>query len=177
VDPGSPADKAGLQRYDVIIGINGNPIEDGDDLQFKIAEIKPGTTVNLTIIREGKEKTVSVKIAEKETTQESEPVSSSGKNIGLKVQEMTSSIARKYGYQTEEGLIITEVERYSEADRKGLETGDIILEVNRKKVETINDLEKILNRLKSGDPLLLLIRRENRRGGAQDFMVTLRVPE
>ncbi|MBD3414800.1 MAG: Do family serine endopeptidase [Candidatus Aminicenantes bacterium] len=177
VDSGSPADKAGLKRYDVIISINGNPIEDGDDLQFKIAEIEPGTKVDITVIREGKKKTMPVEIVEKETSQEREPVSSSGKNIGLKVQEMTSSIARRYGYKTEEGLIITEVERYSEADRKGLETGDIILEVNRKKIEAINELERILNRLKSGDPLLLLIRREDRRGGSQDFMVTLRVPE
>jgi len=162
VDPGSPADKAGLKRYDVIIEIDGEPIEDGDDLQFKIAEVKPGTKVDLTIIRDGKQKTIPVKIIEKES---------------LKVQEMTSNIARRYGYETDEGLIITEVERYSEADRKGLQAGDIILEVNRQKVNKINEMEKILKRLKSGDPLLLLIRREDRRGGSQDFMVTLRMPE
>jgi serine protease Do len=177
VDPGSPADKAGLKRYDVIIEIDGKPIEDGDDLQFKVAEIKPGTKVDLTIIRDGKEKTIPVKIIEKESSVGTEPNSFSGKDIGLKVQEMTSSIARRYGYQTEEGLIITEVERYSEADRKGLETGDIILEVNRQKVDRIEDLEKILDQLKPGDPLLLFIRREDRRGGSQDFMVTLRIPE
>jgi len=177
VETGSPADKAGLKRYDVIIGINGEPIETGDDLQFKIAEIKPGTKVDLTIIRDGKENTIPVKIIEKESSVETEPQSSSGKDIGLKVQEMTSSIARKYGYKTEEGLIITEVERFSEAERKGLETGDIILEVNRRKVSRIQDLEKILDRLKPGDPLLLFVRREDRRGGSQDFMVTLRIPE
>jgi len=90
---------------------------------------------------------------------------------------MTSSIARRYGYQTEKGLIITEVERYSEADRKGLETGDIILEVNRQKVDRIEDLERVIKKLKPGEPILLLIRREDRRGGSQDFMVTLRMPE
>lgn len=177
VDPDSPADKAGLKRYDVITEVDGKPVKDGGDLQFKIAEIKPGTKIDLTIIRDGKKLTIPVKIAEKESSVESEPVSSSGKDIGLKVQEMTPSIARRYGYQTEEGLIITEVERYSDAERKGLETGDIILEVNRQKVKTINDLEKILKRLKAEDPLLLLIRRENRRGGSQDFMVTIRIPE
>jgi len=176
VEPGSPADKAGLKRYDVIIELDGKLVEDGDDLQFKIAEIKPGTKVDLTIIRDGKKKTVPVKIEEKESSIEREPASSSGKDIGLKVQEMTSTLARRYGYKTEEGLIITEVERYSEADRKGLETGDVILEVNRQKVKSINDLEKILDRLKSGDPLLLFIRREDRQGGSQDFMVTLRIP-
>jgi len=176
VEPGSPADKAGLKRYDVIIELDGKLVEDGDDLQFKIADIKPGTKVDLTIIRDGKKKTIPVKIEEKESSIEREPTSSSGKDIGLKVQEMTSTLARRYGYKTEEGLIITEVERYSEADRKGLETGDIILEVNRQKVKSINELEKILDRLKSGDPLLLFIRREDRKGGSQDFMVTLRIP-
>jgi len=177
VDPDSPADKAGLKRYDVIIEIDGKPIEDGDDLQFKIAEIKPGTKVDLTIIRDGKQTTIPVKIIERESSVEKEPTSSSGKDIGLKVQEMTPNIAKRYGYQTNEGLIITEVERYSEADRKGLQTGDIILEVNRQEVSKIDDLEKILKRLNSGDPLLLLVRREDRRGGSQDFMVTLRMPE
>jgi serine protease Do len=177
VDPGSPADKAGLKRYDVIIALDGKPIEDGDDLQFRIAEIKPGTKVDLTIIRDGKQKTIPVKIIEKETTVETAPTSSSGKDIGLKVQQMTSNMAKRYGYQTNEGLIITQVERYSEADRKGLQTGDIILEVNRQKVDKIDDLERILKRLKSGDPLLLLVRREDRKGGSQDFMVTLRMPE
>jgi len=177
VDPGSPADKAELKRYDVITELDGEPIKDGNDLQFKVAEIKPGTTVDLTIIRDGKKKTIPVKIAEKESDTETAPQSSSGKDIGLKVQEMTSSIARRYGYQTEKGLIITEVERYSEADRKGLETGDIILEVNRQKVDRIQDLERIIKKLKPGEPILLLIRREDRRGGSQDFMVTLRMPE
>ncbi len=177
VDPDSPADKAGLKRYDVIVEIDGKPIKDGDDLQFKVAEIKPGTKVDLAIIRDGKQKTIPVKIIERESSVETEPTSSSGKDIGLKVQEMTPNIAKRYGYQTEEGLIITEVERYSEADRKGLQTGDIILEINRQGVNEIDDLEKILKRLKSGDPLLLLVRREDRRGGSQDFMVTLRMPE
>jgi len=177
VEPGSPADKAGLKRYDVITEIDGKTVKDGSDLQFKIAEIAPGTKVNLTIIRDGKEKTIPVKIGEKESSVEKEPASSAGKDIGLKVQEMTSSLARRYGYETEEGLIITEVERYSEADRKGLETGDIILEVNRQEVNRINDLERILDRLNPGDPLLLLVRREDRRGGSQEFMATLRIPE
>ncbi|MFW6140836.1 MAG: Do family serine endopeptidase [Acidobacteriota bacterium] len=177
VEPESPADKAGLKRYDVITELNGKPIKDGNDLQFKVAEIKPGTTVNLTIIREEKKRTVSVKIAEKDSGAETQPQSSSGGDLGLKVQEMTSSLARKYGYQTEKGLIITEVERYSEADRKGLESGDIIMEANRQKAERIEDLQRTLKKLNPGDPLLLLIRREDRRGGSQDFMVTLRIPE
>jgi len=177
VDPGSPADKAGIKRYDVIKELDGESIKDGNDLQFKVAEINPGTTVDLTIIRDGKKRTISVKIAEKESGTETQPKSSSGQDIGLKVQEMTPNIAQRYGYQTEEGLIITEVERYSEADQKGLETGDLILEVNRQKVERIEDLERILKKLKPGDPLLLLVRREDRRGGSQEFMVTLRMPE
>ncbi len=92
---------------------------------------------------------------------------------------MTPRLAKYYNYKTETGLIISEVKRYSEAHKKGLEVGDIILEANRKKMEKIGDLEKLVKRTKPGDAILLLIRRESRdrRGSAQDFIVTLRTPE
>ena len=54
---------------------------------------------------------------------------------------MTPSLARRYGYRTTEGLLVTEVRNYSEADKAGIATGDIILEVNRKKVSTVRELE------------------------------------
>ena len=92
---------------------------------------------------------------------------------------MTPRLAKYYNYKTDTGLIISEVKPYSEAHKKGLEVGDIILEANRKKMEKIGELEKIVKRTKPGDAILLLIRRESRdrRGSTQDFIVTLRTPE
>lgn len=176
IEAGSPADKAGLKRYDVIAAIHGQPIKDQYDLTFKIAETKPGSKIKLTIIREGKEQEVEVKVGEKASAEEKEAVASSGQEIGIKVRELTPRLASRYGYQIETGLIITEVKRYSEADRRGLEVGDVVTEANRQEIETVRDLEKIIEKAEPGDSILLRIRRE-KRGSSGDFMVTLRIPE
>ncbi|GAG14148.1 unnamed protein product, partial [marine sediment metagenome] len=81
-----------------------------------------------------------------------------------------------YGFQTEEGVLITNVRQFSEAYRKGLVAGDIILEANRKKVKTDRELRNIVNNLDSGDTLVLLIRREQN-GEQEEFIRTLRIPE
>jgi len=176
---GLPADKAGLKRYDTIIAINGEPVESDSDLSFKISNSPPGKKITLTIIRDGKEKNIEVKVAEKDGEEKIEDVATSGGEIGISVKEMTPRLAKYYNYKTDTGLIISEVKPYSEAHKKGLEVGDIILEANRKKMEKIGELEKIVKRTKPGDAILLLIRRESRdrRGSTQDFIVTLRTPE
>lgn len=175
VEPGFPADKAGLKRYDVIIEVNGQAIKDANDLRFKIAEIPPGTEVKIKIIRDGQEKILTAKLVEYPSEQAKETISSSGKDIGFTVRELTPSLARRYGFRTEAGLLITDIRRYSEAERKGLEAGDIILEVNRRPVTKIRELDNILKKLKSGDPIMLLVRRERDRQ-SQEFIVTLRMP-
>lgn len=176
VEPGTPAEKAGLKPYDVIIELNGEPIKDNNDVRFKIADIEPGTKVELTIIRDGKEEKVSVKIAELDTEQETARKVSPEKDIGITVQEMTPRIARRYGFKTEEGLIITDVKQYSEAYRRGLEKYDIIIEVNRKPVSQASDLEKEIKKTNPGEPIMFRIVRE-RNGQVQESIVTLRIPE
>jgi serine protease Do len=177
VVPGTPADKAGLKPYDVIIEVDGQPIKDHNDLAIKIADIPPGKTVEIKVVRKGGEvKVLKAKIEELESEQEQKPESSSDKDIGFKVRELTSRLARRYGYNTEEGLIITEITRYGEADRKGLQTGDIILEVNQKKMRSMSDLEDILKKAEPGDAIMLLVRREGN-GESVDFLVTLSIPE
>jgi len=177
VEPGTPADKAGIKPYDVIVEVDGKPIKDHNDLLIKIADIDPGTTVEIKVVRKGGvEKILKVKIAERETAEELKPATSSDKDIGFKVREMTSRLAARLGYRTEEGLVITEVTRYSEADRKGIRSGDIILEVNQIKMKTLRDLDNILKKVKAGDAVMLLLRRESNEG-SRDFIVTLSIPE
>ncbi len=175
VEPGTPAEKAGLERYDVITEVNGKPVEDPNDLKLKIVDIQPGTEIELTIIREGKERKVKVKVAELEPEEEKQISAESRKDLGFSVRDLTPNLARRYGYRTGKGLLITQIRPYSEAERKGLRVGDIILEVNRKKVESVEDLENILRKSQSGDALMLLVRRETD-GEAQDFIITLRIP-
>jgi serine protease Do len=176
VEPGTPADKAGLKPYDVIVEVNNSPVKDPNDLQFKIADIPPGTKVPIKVIRKGEEKILTVQIAELESEEEQKPAPSPDKDIGILVRELTPNLARRFGYRTEEGLIITEVTRYSEADRKGIEKGDIILEINQRKVKTMKDFESILKQAESGDAIMLLLRRESN-GTIQDFIRTLSIPE
>lgn len=179
IDPDSPAEKAGLRQYDVILAINGVPIEDNADLMFQIADTKPGTEIDITIVRDKKEMIVKAKVGEAQAEEEIESESDSGKDLGISITELTPRIARRYGFQTESGVVITEVRRYSVAEENGLAVGDIILEVNRKEIETVKDLEKILNDLDPGDAVLMLVRRESRdrTGSSEEFMVTLRIPE
>lgn len=175
VEPESPAEKAGLKIYDVIVEVDGKTIEDSNDLKFTIAEISPGEKAKIKVIRDGKEKILEAKIAELEPAEAESTPTSSDKDIGISVTTLTPGLARRYGFETEEGLLITRVRQYSAADRAGLQRGDIILEVNREKMKTVKDLENILKELKSGDPLMLRLRRETR-SGSQDFIVTLRIP-
>ncbi len=178
VSAGYPAEKAGLKPYDVIVEIDGKPIKDPTDLLITIADIPPGTTVEIKVVRKGgEEKILKAKITERETDEEGQkPATSSDKDIGFKVRELTSRLASRLGYRTEGGLIITDITRYSEAARKGIQQGDIILEVNQIKMETVRDLENILRKSKAGDAIMLLLRREGN-GRSQDFIRTLSIPE
>jgi len=175
VEPDGPAEKVGFKPYDVIVEINGQPVQNGNDLRFKIADIEPGTKVKIKFVRDGKEMTLVPTVEEMEPQEEKGTEASTDKNIGLTVVPLTPSLARKYSLKTIEGLLITEVRESSEAERKGISPGDIILEVNRKKVLNVKDLEGILKKTESGEEVMLLVRREGE-GRSQEIIVTLRVP-
>jgi serine protease Do len=178
VEAGLPADKAGLKRYDVIIAVNGQPIENSNDLRFKISEILPGKTVEIKFIRDGKEMTVTATVVELTPEEKPQPAAeSANKNIGLSVEALTTASARRYGLKTERGLLITDVVSGSAAERRGLQQGDIIIEANRQKVETLDQWNAVLKPLKPGDPLMLAVRREDESGQAREFILTLRVTE
>jgi len=174
VGAGTPADRAGLKPADVILEINGKLVESDNDLRFKVAEIEPGTKIDIKFIRDGKEMTVSAKLEELKTEAEREIASKSGKDLGFSYTTLTPRIASRLGFKTQEGAVITNVSDYSEAERSGLEAGDIILEANGKLIKEGSDLQNIINRLKSGETLMLRIRREK---DSSEFIKTLRIPE
>jgi serine protease Do len=175
VEPDSPAEKAGLKKYDVIVEINGQPVENWKDLRFKVADFQPGNLVTIKIIRDGKEMTIKARLDELEPQETARREESLDKDVGLSLTALNSSLARRYGLTTTEGLLVTEVKQYSQADRAGLAPGDIILEVNRFKVTSVREFQDILKKTPSGEEIILLVRRESE-GEKIDFIVTLRVP-
>ncbi len=133
--------------------------------------------MDIKVIRDGKEKTLTARLEELSTGEVAEQAStSSGQDLGISVTTMTPRLARRYGYRTQEGVLITEVRRYSEAERKNLRAGDIILEANRQEVRDTRDLEQIIDKLNPGDGLILLIRRESD-GESRELIITLKIPE
>jgi len=175
IEAGGPAEKAGIKRYDVIVEVNGQPVSDPNELRFRIADMEPGTKVGIKVIRDGKEKTLTATVEELEPEAAKPTAEASARDIGFSVTSLTPSLARRYGYQTQEGLLVTQVKTYSEAERKGIEVGDIILEVNRKRVRNVLDLDAVLKKAQSGEPIMFLVRKE-REGEYQDYIVTLRIP-
>jgi serine protease Do len=169
------AAKAGLKQYDVIVAINGQPVENMNDLRLKIADNVPNSKVEVTVIRDGKEKLVTAVLDELDEKAAKGQAVSPDKDIGLSLAAMSPSLARGSGYRTGEGLLVTEVRPYSEAARRGLQEGDIILEVNRHRISSVSEFEGVLKRTASGDYLMLLVRRESD-GSTQDTVLTLRVP-
>jgi serine protease Do len=174
VEPGSPAEKAGLKQYDVITEINGQPVKDMSDLRFKIADIEPGSKAVMHVVRDGKEMTVTAVVEDLAPETEKGQPTSPDKSIGLSVRPLTPDLARRYGLRTTEGLLITDVAPYSEAARQGLQPGMIIIEVNRKKITSVREFESAIKETEPGDEIILLVRSETE-NRTQDIIIPIRV--
>ncbi len=156
----SPAEKAGIVEGDVIREFNGKPIESVQELQKEVARTEVGKKVKVKIIREGKEKVLTVKVGEmpaEEELQDRIDERLRGQ-LGLSVENITAEIARRYDLTDREGVLVAEVEPGSPAYRN-VQPGDIIKKVNKKRVKNIDDFNKAMAKVKAGDKVLLHIRR------------------
>jgi serine protease Do len=154
----TPAEKAGIERGDIITEFNGRKIDEMNDLPRVVAITPPNADVPVKILRKGQEKVVQVKIAELKE----ERAAAGGtleEGLGLTVQELTPEIARNLGVSESKGVVVTNVEEGTSADEAGIRRGDVILELNQKKVESLRDYRAALGRVGSTDSLLLLVRR------------------
>ena len=175
VEKDSPADDAGFKSSDVILKLNGVEIRDDDHLRFVVADVQPGKRVQTIINRNGKEKTLSIVIGERlEPGQESTPsVSSTIKGkLDIEVSNLTSELSGQYGYTENSGVLITHVGTKIQSQRKDLRVGDLIKEVNRKKVAIVSEFYEIIRNLEKGDRVLFLAQR-----GANNFFEALEINE
>jgi serine protease Do len=169
VEAGSPADKAGVRRGDVITAVNGESIRSGNDLRNEVSQMLPGTATKLSIIRDGNEQTVNVTVAElKPATAGPAEREGSGNptGFGMAVEPLTRDHARELGVAATSGVVVVDVQSNSRAADAGIRPGDVIVEVDRKPV---NDAGGLSAALKNGSrPALLLVHR-----GAASFFATL----
>jgi serine protease Do len=173
VDEDSPAEKAGLQREDIILEFQGKKPESLSALQMMVAATEPGTEVELLILRKGKEKVIKMKLGELKTGQAQEQKEEKVESkLGLQVRTLTPSLARRLGYEGEKGVVVVNVQRGSLAYDAGLRARDLIIEVNRQPVENTDDYYSIVDKVKKGDTILLVIKRD---GGV--FYILIEIPE
>ncbi len=160
----SPAAKAKLQRGDVIVAYKGTPVRDPGHLRSMVAETPPDTTVAVTILRDKDRKDVKMVIAElpKEMAKASQngPESAKGEHAlaGVTVEDNKERSGPGRG---KGGVVVTEVEAESPAERAGVHVGDVILEINRKPIRSVSDFDKLAGQLGAKTPALLLITRGN----------------
>ncbi|HKT78669.1 MAG TPA: DegQ family serine endoprotease [Vicinamibacterales bacterium] len=172
VTPGSAADKAGIKREDVIVSFNGKPVADSNALRNRVAETAPGTTVNVGIIRDGKEQTLSVKLDElpaDKSASNSQPTERDQNALGVRVSPLTPELAERADVpKGVQGLLVESVSPDSRAAEAGLRSGDVIQQVNRQPVRSVDDLRAAVQRT-TDRPALMLVSREGR-----DIYLTVR---
>ncbi|MCX8071656.1 MAG: DegQ family serine endoprotease [Candidatus Binatia bacterium] len=158
VEPGSPADRSGIRRGDVIVEFNGVPIEESRQLSARIAELPVGRSVGVVLLRDGRERRLTVTIAESlEEGQLSRP-SSAAREWGLVLTDLTAQLADRFRIpRNVRGALIREIIPGSPADRSGLQPGDVIRQVDRTPVTSAATCERALAR--AGDSVLLLVQR------------------
>lgn len=165
VDPNGPAGKSGLQRGDIVLALNGQPIAGSRELRLKVAMSKPGTTVKLKVFHKGAEREVSVTLGElpsKAAAINSERESPSTALQGLSVDDLTPDIARQLNLPAKTfGVVITGVEPGTAAAEADLRRGDVIQEVNHRPVRNVQEFARLIDQLGSQSVLLLINRGGN----------------
>lgn len=154
----SPAEKAGLKPNDVIVELEGKPVESAKTLQTRIAMIKPDTRVKIVVMRDGKRRTLTVKLAKRPPISEIQGAGSDAmEDLGFAVRNLTAELAERYGYEGQSGVIVSRVDPGSQAERVGIVIGALIKEVNRVQVKNTGEFnEAMKTAAKTGTALLMI---------------------
>lgn len=159
VTDNSPAQKSGIKTGDIIIKIDGKEVNEVGAFRNRIALTPPGKRKRLTLIRNGKEKIVKVKIEKLPSDFAfSRALTFKENDFGFSVENLTSLLRKKYGFSTnEKGVIISEVNPHSVAAIAGLKTGMLIKEVNQIKIKSVAEFKNAAKRTKRKNTILLLL--------------------
>jgi serine protease Do len=164
----SPAAKAGLKQNDVIVEFRGEMVKDNEDLLRRVAWTPVGTAAPIKIYRDGRPMTLSVVIGRRpgrEIIADTAGINALSAdlrkdNLGINIENLSSQLALDAGMDGMKGVRITRVEPGSVADDARLKANDVIETINREPVNDKEDFKRVLSRLKSGDPIVLLVHRK-----------------
>jgi serine protease Do len=180
VVPGSPAERAGLKVGDTIFSVDGKSIKNGDELVSDIAGRKPGSKVTLGYFRNGKKDDAAVTVADRaklfasrlgDQEEDSEQATPKQSKLGVIVRELTPEMADRLNVPSGQGVVVQEVKPGSFADDVGLARGDVVLEINKQKVNSQDEFDRVQAGLKSGQDVVFLVRQ--RGAGRNDGTIFL----
>jgi len=156
---GTPAEKAGIEQGDIILGFNGKDVSDSKELPRMLASTPIGEKATIKLLRNGSinERTVKVGEMEEEKTELAEDTSH--KSLGLTVQEITPEIAQELGLEKDGGVVVSGVETGSPAYDAGIQPGDVIKSINQKPVTDVADFVKKAKSARGQENILLLVQR------------------
>ena len=193
VQPGEPADRGGIEAGDIVLKVDGNDVTPDQTLSYLVANISPGTSIPLEVIRNGERRRVNVTVGKRPSEEEmrrsqmfdpdAEPEDDMSPSdseviqdsVGLQVLELTPQIARQLGVAPDtQGLVIASVDQNSDAARKGLQRGHIILTANYRPMTSVADLENAVRSAKAENRDAVLLRIQRRGGSPQYVAIRLR---
>jgi len=168
VEPGSPAEKAGLKGGDVISAINGQAVKTGNDLVNPIASAPIGSKVKITYYRDKQQKDTTATVEDRTHVfpnsagrVNNAPDDAAPTEFGLHVESLTPERAQRVGVEGQKGVLVSEVEPTSFADDVGFTQGDVISEVNGQAVTSVDDYRKAISKLKPGDNVVFKVLRRS----------------
>jgi len=168
VEPGSPAEKAGLKGGDVISAVNGQPVKTGNDLVNPIASAPIGSKVKITYYRDKQPKDTTATVEDRTHVFpntagriNSTPDDAVPSEFGLHVESLTPERAQRVGVEGQKGVLVSEVEPTSFADDVGFAPGDVISEVNGQSVTSVDEYRKAVAKLKAGDNVVFKVLRRS----------------
>jgi serine protease Do len=172
VSKGEPAEKAGIKKNDVILYFNGEKIRRPENLIDAVRETKPGTKAKVKLVRDGKQKEVTVIVGELKP-QFSWHSSKDGKDftfytghgggyLGVQLHELNGDLAGYFGVKENEGVLLLKVEEDSPAEKAGLKAGDVIVELDGKKITDSGKVSKVVSAYEKGDEIEVKIVRHKK---------------
>jgi serine protease Do len=144
VDVKGPAKKAGLQQGDIIIQLGNEKIKNVNQLRNYVASLKPGTSMDVLLVREGRKETKRVMIGELPTQSEEAPIVPNGENsdLGLTVEEFDENSPRKPRSGRRRGIMVTEIDPQGIAAKADIQPGDVVVSVNGALVSTLEEFRE-----------------------------------